>query len=208
MWERRDAKNNHWDYGIARNFGSGLRDWRTLSCHDELPASKCWKTTLAEDGLPMVKFMYYVKAHAFQSENPSFKTLVLVFVLCFKNLCAYFDKQGWLVSFPKNEKWFSSWDIPLYRQAKVQISFKGQKQQQQWKNKNFFRVILLNPWNRWYRPPTHYHCNRLCSYGYLELIVSIWGLYYTLFLFYRNVVFPAQVEYSYFSADFRLKIFL
>jgi len=29
----------------------------------------------------------------------------------------------------------------------------------------------------------------------------------TLF-FYENVVFPAQAEYSYFSADFRLKIFL
>ena len=30
---------------------------------------------------------------------------------------------------------------------------------------------------------------------------------YTLF-FYKNVVFPAQAEYSYFSADFRLKTFL
>ena len=30
---------------------------------------------------------------------------------------------------------------------------------------------------------------------------------YTLFL-YKNVVFPTQAEYSYFSADFRLKIFL
>ena len=26
--------------------------------------------------------------------------------------------------------------------------------------------------------------------------------------FYKNVVFPAQADYSYFSADFRLKIFL
>ena len=26
--------------------------------------------------------------------------------------------------------------------------------------------------------------------------------------FYKNAVFPAQAEYSYFSADFRLKIFL
>ena len=25
---------------------------------------------------------------------------------------------------------------------------------------------------------------------------------------YKNVVFPAQAEYSYFSADFRLRIFL
>ena len=30
----------------------------------------------------------------------------------------------------------------------------------------------------------------------------------TLFFFYKNVVFPAQAEYSYFCADFRLKIFL
>ena len=30
---------------------------------------------------------------------------------------------------------------------------------------------------------------------------------YTLF-FYKNVVFPTQAEYSYFSADFRLKLFL
>ena len=27
-------------------------------------------------------------------------------------------------------------------------------------------------------------------------------------LFYKNIVFPAHAEYSYFSADFRLKIFL
>ena len=31
---------------------------------------------------------------------------------------------------------------------------------------------------------------------------------YTLFFLYKNVVFPAQAEYSYFSADFRLKIYL
>ena len=30
----------------------------------------------------------------------------------------------------------------------------------------------------------------------------------TLFFLNKNVVFPAQAEYSYFSADFRLKIFL
>ena len=30
----------------------------------------------------------------------------------------------------------------------------------------------------------------------------------TLFIFYKNAVFPAQAEYSYFSADFKLKIFL
>ena len=33
------------------------------------------------------------------------------------------------------------------------------------------------------------------------------GFCYTLF-FYKNIVFPAQAEYSYFSTDFRLKIFL
>ena len=31
---------------------------------------------------------------------------------------------------------------------------------------------------------------------------------YTLFFLYKNVVFPAEAEYSYFCADFRLKIFL
>ena len=30
----------------------------------------------------------------------------------------------------------------------------------------------------------------------------------TLFIFYKNVVFTAQTEYSYFPADFRLKILL
>ena len=30
----------------------------------------------------------------------------------------------------------------------------------------------------------------------------------TLFFLYKNVVFSAQAEYSYFFADFRLKIFL
>ena len=33
-------------------------------------------------------------------------------------------------------------------------------------------------------------------------------IFFTLFFLYKNVVFPAQAEYSYFSADFRLKIFL
>ena len=31
---------------------------------------------------------------------------------------------------------------------------------------------------------------------------------YTLFFLYKNDVFPVQAEYSYFSADSRLKIFL
>ena len=30
----------------------------------------------------------------------------------------------------------------------------------------------------------------------------------TLFIFYKNVVFPALAEYSYFSVEFCLKIFL
>ena len=41
-----------------------------------------------------------------------------------------------------------------------------------------------------HHPPIH-----ICRTGYT-------------FFFYKNVVFPAQAEYSYFSADFRLKIFL
>ena len=39
------------------------------------------------------------------------------------------------------------------------------------------------------------------------LLAAMYYPLYTLF-FYENVVFPAQAEYSYFSADFRLKIFL
>ena len=37
-----------------------------------------------------------------------------------------------------------------------------------------------------------------------------WGnsSYYTLFFYIRMLFFPAQAEYSYLSADFRLKIFL
>ena len=45
---------------------------------------------------------------------------------------------------------------------------------------------------------------------HLEAKVSLLVESYLLlpFFFYKNVVFPAQAEYSYFSADFRLKIFL
>ena len=49
---------------------------------------------------------------------------------------------------------------------------------------------------------TRYFCLRLTSVLLLRYVCS-----YTLF-FSKNVVFPAQAEYSYFSADFRLKIFL
>ena len=38
--------------------------------------------------------------------------------------------------------------------------------------------------------------------------ISVFLYISTLFFFYKNVVFPAQAEYSYFSADFGLKIFL
>ena len=41
----------------------------------------------------------------------------------------------------------------------------------------------------------------------LLLLFIIIIIIITLF-FYKNVVSPAQAEYSYFSADFRLKIFL
>ena len=47
-----------------------------------------------------------------------------------------------------------------------------------------------------------YFCLHLTS-----VLLSRYILSYTLF-FHNNVVFPAQAEYSYFSADFRLKIFL
>ena len=40
----------------------------------------------------------------------------------------------------------------------------------------------------------------------LELLV--FAIIYLHSFFCKNVVFPAQAEYSYFSADFRLKIFL
>ena len=47
----------------------------------------------------------------------------------------------------------------------------------------------------------------------ISSILDIFYNTYTLFIYiyiyiYNNVVFPAQAEYSYFSADFRLKIFL
>ena len=39
-------------------------------------------------------------------------------------------------------------------------------------------------------------------------VLPRWEKSSTLFFFYKNVAFPAQAEYSYFSADSRLKIFL
>ena len=46
-------------------------------------------------------------------------------------------------------------------------------------------------------------CNAILT----SVLLSRYVCSYTLF-FYKNVVFPAQADYSYFSADFRLKIFL
>ena len=47
-----------------------------------------------------------------------------------------------------------------------------------------------------------YFCLHLTS-----VLLSRYVFSYTLF-FYNNAVFPAQAEYSYFSVDFRPKIFL
>ena len=44
--------------------------------------------------------------------------------------------------------------------------------------------------------------------GNRQLASTFFSTMYTLFFFNKNVVFPAQAEYSYFPADFRLKIFL
>ena len=47
--------------------------------------------------------------------------------------------------------------------------------------------------------------------GSSQFFCALYFLYMevtTLFFFNKNVVFPSQAEYSYFSADFRLKIFL
>ena len=43
MRGRWDAKSNPWDYGIARNFGSGLRDRKTLlgTLHVKFWMNKC-----------------------------------------------------------------------------------------------------------------------------------------------------------------------
>ena len=45
-------------------------------------------------------------------------------------------------------------------------------------------------------------CSQMSGVFYHSVIHSF------LFFFYKNIVFPGQAEYSYFSADFRLKIFL
>ena len=45
MRGRWDAKNDPRDYGIARNFGSGLRDWKTL-----LRTLYNWRTDIKDVG--------------------------------------------------------------------------------------------------------------------------------------------------------------
>ena len=54
--------------------------------------------------------------------------------------------------------------------------------------------------------------NFLDSFKVVQRIVPFfqrkWADSCDSFFFYKNVVFPAQAEYSYFSADFRLRIFL
>lgn len=63
MW---DIKNNHRDYGISRNFGSGSRDWRTLlgtlKSHDGI-----W------DPLLQVLKLYYSKARENELSCPKLK---------------------------------------------------------------------------------------------------------------------------------------
>ena len=52
-------------------------------------------------------------------------------------------------------------------------------------------------------------CTALVKFAQLvdtECVVELDSTY--TFFFYKNVVFPAQAEYSYFSVDFRLRIFL
>ena len=73
--------------------------------------------------------------------------------------------------------------------------------------------------NYWYQNTlhlySHYHENQVIFMIFMGNILHKhslckWKLRQWIhsFLFYKNVVFPAQAEYSYFSADFRLKTFL
>ena len=48
----------------------------------------------------------------------------------------------------------------------------------------------------------------ISKYSVLLVVVILAQAFHHSFFFYKNIVFPAQAEYSYFSADFRLKIFL
>ena len=52
-----------------------------------------------------------------------------------------------------------------------------------------------------------FHKQKKLSYVDHKSIVQSDSIRYTLFFLNKNVVFPAQAEYSYFSAAFRLKIF-
>ena len=54
----------------------------------------------------------------------------------------------------------------------------------------------------------HYFASAREAYKSLTCRNLLYNYVVTLFFFKKNVVFPAQAEHSYFSADFRLKIFL
>ena len=67
------------------------------------------------------------------------------------------------------------------------------------------RIALLASL-RWGKRAKRLEIRNLNKNGLYECIQLL--RFATLFFFCKNVVFPAQAEYSYFSADFRLKIFL
>ena len=48
----------------------------------------------------------------------------------------------------------------------------------------------------------------ICIFTYPNMVFYVIYTYRTLFFFYKNIVFRTEVGYSYFLADFRLKIFL
>ena len=51
-------------------------------------------------------------------------------------------------------------------------------------------------------------CMMARNLAILAAFEELAAMLYTLFFYIRMLFFPAQAEYSYFSADFRLKIFL
>ena len=81
--------------------------------------------------------------------------------------------------------------------------------------KKVFQIRLCK--DKWYQFVLHLNSS-LSNYNKTE-ILAVWAVRpwrrlpsaqkpFILFFFHKNIVFPAQAEYSYFSADFRLKIFL
>ena len=55
-----------------------------------------------------------------------------------------------------------------------------------------------------FKDPEDGFCDKTNSEG----VISNGEVHFFFFFIYKTVVFPTQAEYSYFSADFRLKIFL